>query len=123
MGYESRVYIVNENGFCSDEQDKPIGEQIGMMNLCKCRGEFLEVFKDEATHNLYESRDGVGYIISQDKYGDTLKSADIIDVINAIEDGDYWRTDALKGMLMGIVELYRSKNVTLDKLKVYHFGY
>lgn len=125
MGYESRVYVVNENGFYYGEQDKPIGECIGVMNLCSCSGKFLEVFKDEATHNLYESHDGVDYIISQDKYGDTLKSANIVDVIDAIEDGNYWRTDALKGMLVSIVESYKNKNLTrdFDELKVYHFGY
>ena len=125
MGYESRVYIVNENGFYYGEQDKPICEQIGMMDLCKCDNDFLAIFKDEATHNLYESHDGVDYIISEDKYGDTLKSANIQDVIDVIKDGDYWRTDMLKSALISIVESYKSKNLTRDfnKLKVYHFGY
>ena len=81
----------------------------------------LSVFKTEATQYIITDGD---VVITKDKYGDTLKSADIMDVIDVIEDGDYWRFDMLKSMLMSIVESYRNKSLTRDfsKIKVYHFG-
>ena len=121
MGYESRVYVINE-GNIDIGYGKPICETIATIELGKCGDDLLSVFKTEATQYIITDGD---VVITKDKYGDTLKSADIMDVIDVIEDGDYWRTDMLKSMLASIVESYKNKNLTrgFDELKVYHFGY
>ena len=121
MGYESRVYVINE-GNIDIGYGKPICETIATIELSKCGNDLLSVFKTEATQYIIADGD---VVITEDKYGDTLKSADIQDVIDVIKDGDYWRTDMLKSALISIVESYKSKNLTRDlsRLKVYHFGY
>ena len=52
MGYESRVYIVNEwddnISFVDKEIGKPLGEIIAKFDLCCVENGFLDVFKDEA---------------------------------------------------------------------------
>lgn len=52
MGYESRVYIVNEwddaYSFVDEEIGKPLGEIIAKFDLCCVENGFIDVFKDEA---------------------------------------------------------------------------
>lgn len=127
MGYESRVYIVNEwdidTWFCDG---KPMAETIAEFDLCCIENDLLNVLTnnaEEAKCYLYESHDGEDVIIKEDKYGRPLTSANIMDVYNAIEYGKYWRTTMLKEALHAIIANRDILSRDFDNLKVYHYGY
>ena len=125
MGYESRVYIVNEWDTCVYDMElgKPCGETIATFDLCNVEDGFLDVFKNEAKCYLYESFDGKDIIINEDKYGKPLTSASIMDVYNNIEYGEYWRTTTLKDYLHSIIVNRDILSRDFESLKVYHYGY
>lgn len=127
MGYESRVYIVNEwDGSVWHENNKPMAETIAMFDLCCIENELLDVLTtkaEEAMCNLYESHDGKDIVITEDNYGKPLTSASIMDVYNAIEYGKYWRTTALKDFLHSIIVNRDILSRDFESLKVYHYGY
>ena len=129
MGYESRVYIVNEwnnidIGDVVDEKiGKPSGEIIAKFDLCCVEDGFLDVFKDEAKCYLHESNGESELDIVKDYYGKPLTSASIIDVYNNIKYGEYWRTTALKDFLRSIIVNRDILSRDFESLKVYHYGY
>lgn len=127
MGYESRVYIVNEwddkFSFVDEEIGKPLGEIIAKFDLCKVEDGFLDVFKDEAKCYLYESNGDNELIITKDHYGTPLTSATIMDVYNNIEYGEYWRTTTLKDFLHSLIVNRDILSRDFESLKVYHYGY
>ena len=127
MGYESRVYIVNEwdkKSYVGDE--KPLAETIAIFDLCCIEDRLLDVLTnkaEEARCAVWESYDGEDIIITKDKYDKPLTSASVIDVYNAIEDGVYWRTTALKVFLYNLIINRDNMSRDFDNLKVYHYGY
>jgi len=127
MGYESRVYIVNEWDdnirFVDKEIGKPLGEIIAKFDLCCVENGFLDVFKDEAKCYVYESNGENELIITEDNYGKPLTSASIIDVYNNIEYGKYWRTTTLKDFLHSLIVNRDIMSRDFNSLKVYHYGY
>ena len=127
MGYESRVYIVNEwddkFNFVDKEIGKPLGEIIAKFDLCCVENGFLDVFKDEAKCYLYESNGESELQIVKDHYGEPLTNASIIDVYNNIEYGEYWRTTALKDFLHNLIVNRDNMSRDFENLKVYHYGY
>ncbi len=127
MGYESRVYIVNEwndeLSFVDKEIGKPLGEIIAQFDLCCVENGFLDVFKDEAKCYLYESNGESELQIVKDHYGQPLTSASIMDVYNNIEYGEYWRTTTLKEFLHSIIVNRDILSRDFENLKVYHYGY
>ena len=127
MGYESRVYIVNEwddrFSFVDEEIGKPLGEIIAKFDLCCVENVFIDVFKDEAKCYLYESNGESELRIVEDHYGKPLTSANIMDVYNAIEYGKYWRTTMLKEALHAIIANRDILSRDFESLKVYHYGY
>ena len=124
MGYESRVYIVNEwDGFVDTEIGKPLGETIAKFDLCCVENGFLDVFKDEAKCYLYESNGESELRIAKDNYGRPLTSASIIDVYNNIKYGEYWRTTVLKDFLHSLIVNRDILSRDFESLKVYHYGY
>lgn len=127
MGYESRVYIVNEWNeefrFIDNEIGKPLGEIIAKFDLCCVENGFLDVFKDEATCYLYESNSESELKIVKDHYDEPLTSASIMDVYNNIEYGEYWRTTVLKDFLHSIIVNRDILSRDFESLKVYHYGY
>lgn len=127
MGYESRVYIVNEwddnINYVDEEIGKPLGEIIAKFDLCRVEDGFLDVFKDEAKCYLYESNGENELRIVKDNYDKSLTSASIMDVYNNIEYVKYWRTTALKDFLHAIIVNRDILTRDFESLKVYHFGY
>ena len=127
MGYESRVYIVNEwddkFNFVDKEIGKPLGEVIAKFDLCCVENGFLDVFKDEAKCYLYESNSESALRIVEDNYGKPLTSASIMDVYNNIEYGKYWRTTILKDFLHSLIVNRDIMSRDFNNLKVYHYGY
>lgn len=128
MGYESRVYIVNEwNGNLGfKENEKPSAEIIAVFDLSCVEDEVLDVLTnkaEEARCVVWESYDGEDVMITKDKYDKPLTSASIMDVYNAIEYGKYWRTTALKDFLHSIIVNRDIMSRDFESLKVYHYGY
>lgn len=127
MGYESRVYIVNEwddnINYVDEEIGKPLGEIIAKFDLCRVEDGFLDVFKDEAKCYLYESNGENELTITKDHYGKPLTSASIMDVYNNIEYGEYWRTTTLKDFLHSLIVNRDIMSRDFNNLKVYHYGY
>ena len=127
MGYESRVYIVNEwDNNILFEKEKPRAEIIAIFDLCCIENKLLDVLTNKAKEAkcfVYESYDGEDIVITKDKYGKPLTSASIIDVYNAIEYGEYWRTTALKDFLHSIIVNRDILSRDFESLKVYHYGY
>ena len=127
MGYESRVYIVNEwNKKACVEDEKPFAETIAMFDLCCIEDRLLDVLTnkaEEARCSIWESYDGEDISITKDKYDKPLTSASITDVYNAIEYGDYWRTTMLKDALHSIIVNRDILSRDFNSLKVYHYGY
>lgn len=127
MGYESRVYIVNEwDNNILFEKEKPMAEIIAIFDLCCIENKLLDVLTNKAKEAkcfVYESYDGEDIVITKDKYGKPLTSASIIDVYNAIEYGEYWRTTALKDFLHSIIVNRDILSRDFESLKVYHYGY
>lgn len=127
MGYESRVYIVNEwdseFNFIDTEIGKPLGEIIAKFDLCCVENGFIDVFKDEAKCYIHESNGEAELVISKDHYGEPLTSASIMDVYNNIKYGEYWRTTVLKDFLHSIIVNRDILSRDFNSLKVYHYGY
>ena len=127
MGYESRVYIVNEwddaYSFVDEEIGKPLGEIIAKFDLGCVENGFIDVFKDEAKCYIYESNGENELIIAKDHYNKPLTSASIMDVYNNIEYGKYWRTTALKDYLHSLIVNRDILSRDFESLKVYHYGY
>lgn len=120
MGYESRVYIVQEfdDGIVW-ENGMRSAQIIAKFNLCCVEEEVLNVFKSKAECCLVENDE----FITTDCYGDELKCADIMTLYNAIEYGKYWRTTALKEYLHGIINTKENVTFGFGGLKAYHYGY
>ena len=127
MGYESRVYIVNEwDDNILFEKEKPMAEIIAIFDLCCIENKLLDVLTNKAKEAkcfVYESYDGEDIVITKDKYGKPLTSASIMDVYNNIEYGKYWRTTALKDFLHSIIVNRDILSRDFESLKVYHYGY
>lgn len=128
MGYESRVYIVSEpNIDVRHDGEKPMAEIIASFDLCCIENELLEALtgkkSTEAKCNLYEHHGNEEIVIKKDIYGKPLTSADVIDVYNAIEYGEYWRTTMLKDALHTIIVNRYILTRDFESIKVYHFGY
>ena len=127
MSYESRVYIVNEwDNNILFEKEKPMAEIIAIFDLCCIENKLLDVLTnkaEEAKCFVYESYDGEDIVIKKDKYDKPLTSASIMDVYNAIEYGEYWRTTALKDFLHSIIVNRDILSRDFESLKVYHYGY
>ena len=128
MGYESRVYIVNEwdREFFNIENEKPLAETIAVFDLCCIENKLLDVLTskaEEASCAIWNSDGDGDIIITKDKYDKPLTSASIMDVYNAIEYGEYWRTTALKDFLHSIIVNRDILSRDFESLKVYHYGY
>ena len=129
MGYESRVYIVNEWNdidirYVDEETGKPLGEIIAKFDLGCVEDGFLNIFTDEAKCYLYESNGESEIEIVKDCYGEPLTSAGILAVYNNIKYGEYWRTTVLKDFLNSLI--YNQGSISRDfteSFKVYHYGY
>ena len=118
MGYESRLYVVEESNFVfPSDNGKRFAEVIGMIDLCVCY-EIKDVFDKDAKGYIY-SDDG-NTVIEKDFYGEPLKVASLKEVIvrlkRIIHETDYRRA---KIALAFLEEVYK----TMPDCKVYHCGH
>lgn len=130
MGYESKLYVVQEfnNGHPMENYDtgeiyktedgtpKHWAQVIATFDLCKC-GYLVDIFSDEAAC-LFYADDG-DTLITEDGYGKPLRSAPICKVIRWLEKNhdDWWR------MQMAYESLKALAKFGGVGLKVYHYGY
>lgn len=118
MGYESKLYVVEESKFkIPSDNGKVYAMVIGSIDLCKCYP-ITEVFVDDANGYIYAD-DGETKI-EEDRYGSPLGVATLDDVIEKlkeiIEISDYHRAK----VALGFLETVRKE---MPYCVVYHFGY
>lgn len=122
MGYESRVYIVQEHDPWI-KGELAYGHKLAMFDLCKMGYEpingkrFWELFNQERTCYFYSDDDTQ---IVDDYYGDPIQKADNKELIRwlrkALKAEPYWRAKALLSCL-------ESLEKSGEAYSVYHFGY
>jgi hypothetical protein len=118
MGYESRLYIVEENNFLiPSDNGKVWAEVIGTINLCNCYA-IKEIFIEKANGYIYA--DDGNTRIDEDKYGKPLSVASLEDVIKKlkeiIKDSNYRRAKVALGFLESVQK-------SMPDCVVYHYGY
>ena len=126
MGYESRVYVVQE--YKSIKPDGlGYGDVIAMFDLCKMgwsefNGKtFPQLFNQERTCEFYD--DDGNTIITTDNYGDEIRKANPKEVISWLkkynadnEWGGWYRAEVFYKFLMAMEK-------TKQAYSLYHFGY
>ena len=118
MGYESRLYIVEESNFkIPCDNGKTWAEVIGMVDLCVCYP-IKDVFTKVANGYIYA--DDGNTRIEEDKYGEPLSVASLKDVIKKlkeiIKETDYRRAKVALGFLESVYK-------DMPDCVVYHYGY
>lgn len=118
MGYESRLYVVEESNFVfPSDNGKRFAEVIGVVELCVCY-EIRDVFDKDAEGYVY-SDDG-NTKIEIDCYGEPLKVADLKSVIvklkKIVRKTDYRRAKIALAFLESVYEV-------MPECKVYHYGH
>ena len=115
MGYESRVFIVEEH------DTTKWSDVIAVVNMCKMGPGFKGIFTQPVSNDFYAPNDGNARV-KEDAYGEKIKAADVQTVINFLEQEvkrgeDYRRIKPLLSLLKSF-EPAKCRN-----LKVYHYGY
>lgn len=118
MGYESKLYIVEESNFkIPSDNGKVYARVVGMIDLCVCYP-ITEVFTEIANGYIY-AEDG-NTRIEEDKYGEPLKVASLKEVIvrlkRIVHESDYRRA---RIALCTLEEVQR----VMPECKVYHYGH
>ena len=123
MGYESKVYIVQEYEPLIISE-LAYGSKLAMFDLCKMgyesynRKTFSELFNQERTCQFYA--DDFETSIEYDMYGDPVQKADNKELIKWLrkfcKENPYWRAKALLSCL-------ESLEKSGEAYSVYHFGY
>lgn len=118
MGYESRLYIVDEYDFkIPSDNGKVYAQVIGMIDLCKCYP-IAEIFTNEANGYIYA--DDGNTKIEEDMYGSPLSVASLDEVIEKlkeiVKDTDYRRAKIALGFLKAVQK-------SMPNCVVYHYGY
>ena len=125
MGYESKVYIVQEYPKYYEDEKLPYGSVIAMFDLCKMgyseyHGRaFRELFNHERTCEFYA--DDFDTVITEDYYGDEVTKAEdnkaVVKWMKAyIKDNDWYRAKVVLDTLLSL----EKNNV---EYSLYHFGY
>ena len=118
MGYESRLYIVEESKFkIPSDNGKVWAEVIGTINLCNCYA-IKEIFTKKANGYIYA--DDGNTRIDEDKYGKPLRVANLEDVIKKlkeiVKESDYRRAKVA-------LEFLKSVQKSMPDCVVYHYGH
>lgn len=125
MGYESKVYIVQESTSGYVDHDGLVwGDVVAMFDLCRMGWEsyygktFSQLFDQERTCYFY-SDDGNTQIVD-DKYGDPIQKADKKEVIKWLrkfcKENEWYRAK----LLLSCLETLEKSG---EAYSVYHFGY
>ena len=117
MGYESKLYIVEEANFkIPSDNGKVWADVIDMIDLCVCYP-ITDVFTEVANGYIYDT-DG-NTRIEEDSYGKPLRVANLEDVIKKlkeiVKESDYRRAKVALGFL-------KSVQKSMPDCVVYHYG-
>lgn len=123
MGYESKIYIVEKCSCFENDDGMTYAQVIAMFNMCNM-GSLINVF-EKKTDCFFYADDGNTKVL-EDKYGDTLKEAEIEDFIyvleEAIDSGEtYRRIFPLLSTLKTIYE--QQKDGKWKNIVLLHYGY
>lgn len=118
MGYDSRVYVVEEhNGTLFGNYAEVLATiEMGVIP------DFRHIFETPINYEIYIGNDEN---TSTDCYGDLIKSADVETVMNWLEnafsgkDGEYRRLRPLYYLL----KAYKEEEKKWDNIKVLHYGH
>lgn len=121
MGYEIKLYVVSEwdtSGFA----DVIATIDLGKMNYWTFDG----LFTNDAKYPIYLLEYDGDYSVSEDKYGDTIKSEYPGEVIKVLKKdykvSHYWREkvaiDLIKSIIKNNTELFND-----ERLMIYSYGY
>ncbi len=125
MGYESRVYIVEEhnNTLFGNYAEVLVTVEMGVIP------DFRNIFETPINYEIYIGNYKIytdnDENTSTDWYGDPIKSADVETVMNWLEnalsgkDGEYRRLRPLYYLL----KAYKEEEKKWDKIKVLHYGH
>lgn len=115
MGYESRVYIVEEN------KEVNYAEIIARFDCSEMKTNFRELFKKAFESKMY-AEDG-NSLIKEDNYGKSLTTANFPTVIawleKEVEKDDYRRLKPLLSLLKGF-DLTQWQD---GEMQIVHYGY
>lgn len=123
MGYESRLYVVQEFEVSSD---KVYASIIAELNMSCVGGRVLEVFKEESKAELYGDNDTN---LTYDKYGKHITSVDLPTLVKAlVEDNKKYKEDNGEtyrryDIALGLLKAFDSEAWNYETLMVYHYGY
>lgn len=123
MGYESRLYVMNEKEFCYPDSytgaKEGYNESIAVFDMGCMPMNFKSIFTEDLKYPLYDT-DG-DTKIQDDKYGDKPVKAPVKAVIdylyNLIQTDDYRRLKPLYAFLTAL------QPEQWDDLIVIHYGY
>ena len=117
MGYERKLYIVSE----SSAEGWNYAEILAMIDLSKTDYDLDKLFTEDATNYIYINDDEV----TEDMYGDTIKSALPQDVIESFEEHwertHYWRYKSALDLIKSIMDYCDTRDK--DSIRVYSYGY
>jgi hypothetical protein len=122
MGYESKLYVMNEKEYPYPEdyngEKDGYNQTIAVFDMGCMPMNFKSIFTEDLKYPLYDESDE---IITEDKYGDKPVKADIKPVIdylyNLIQTDDYRRLKPLYAFLTAL------QPEQWDNLIVIHYGY
>ena len=123
MGYESRLYVVEESDFMiPSDNGKKWAEVIGVIELCVCY-EIKDVFKEDAIGYIY-SDDG-NTRIEIDCYGEPLKVASLKSVIiklkKIVRETDYRRAKIALAFLESVYEMDINERSNYDSISLWFY--
>ena len=119
MGYESRIYIMDE--FKSGNDVHAI--ELATINMSGMETSFMDLFKTPIEYKIFA--DDPNEDTDTDCYGAKIKSADIDTVLNWLDNEinvkkvDYRRLKPLYYLL----KAYKEDEDKWDTIKVLHYGY
>lgn len=124
MGYESKVYLVDEHHSVQrvdpQQNKRNWSEVIAYVNMCAMGTEFVRLFSTEFTGYFYAD-DGNTEVL-EDKYGDKLTFSYLPPIIefleNEIKEGNSYRRLPI---LLNLLKSINPEN--FEDIKLVHFGY
>lgn len=125
MGYESRLYVVDEyGGFkveCADGVMRPYASTLATMNLACCGS----LWSDTPAKCVISNDEGEELIT--DRYGKLLTSSTVEETIEKlkqiVEEDDYRRAKYALAILQEFKRQIDNGEWEGEEIRVYHYGY
>jgi hypothetical protein len=121
MGYESKLIIVEGSTQKGIKTDLLYARKVAEVDLCKMGHDsnFHKLLDDSPDTKYYYYSDDGGTQIVEDRYGDKLKSLNINQLIEALEQDN----DGYRRVKIALALLKGFKDDDWTDLEILHFGY